>query len=152
MKITLGNFRKWRIKKCLAFLFCMAVSVIAIVLINKTKLNTGILFSGLIFYDIIISLPFFKNNNYEAYISDQRNIINVKTDKIEFFIPKADIKDVLLKEVNYGGKWLDVIGYRLIITADRKYIFDSVFLNKEKDMDKIKEEMGQLFTLFKSSI
>ena len=147
MKIVLGNFKWYRIKKILFFFICMGCSLAAIICINNNELNTGFLFTGLILYEVITNLPFIKNYHYEAYISDQGNIIDIKTVKKEYFIRKMDITDVVLKEIWYGGKWLVVIGYRLIVKADKKYTFDSVFLNKEKTQKKA--EMEQMMQFFK---
>ena len=147
MKIVLGNFKWYRIKKILIFFICMGCSLAVIICINNNELNTGFLFTGLILYEVFTNLPFIKNYHYEAYISDQGNIIDIKTVKKEYFIRKMDITDVVLEEIWYAGKWSVVIGYRLIVLADKKYTFDSVFLNKEKTQKKA--EMEQMMQFFK---
>ena len=58
-----------------------------------------------------------------------------------------EMKEVLLKEIKYGGKWLDTIGYRLIIKADKKYIFDSVLMNENCNFKE--GDFNQFVQLFK---
>ena len=65
-----------------------------------------------------------------------------------YTINKMEMKEVLLKEIKYGGKWLDTIGYRLIIIADKKYIFDSLLINENVSFKK--SDFNKLLQLFKN--
>lgn len=150
MKITLRSIKYWRIKKILIFLCCMGISLSGIILINNNSLNTGILILGIILYDAVTNSLLFRKLYYEVYIEDLGSIIYIKKDKKEFFISKNKIKDVYVKEIHYGGRWLDVIGYQLIVIADQKYTFESLFWEQENQQKKA--EMERLAQAFQSLI
>lgn len=140
MKITLRSIKYWRIKKFLIFLCCMGISLSGIILINNNSLNTGIIILGIILYDAVTNSLLFRKLYYEVYIEDLGSIIYIKKDKKEFFISKNKIKDVYVKEIHYGGRWLDVIGYQLIVMADQKYTFESLFWEQESQQKKAEME------------
>lgn len=150
MKITLRSIKYWRIKKILIFLCCMGISLSGIILINNNSLNTGILILGIILYDAVTNSLLFRKLYNEVYIEDQGSIIYIKKDKKEFFISKDKIKEVYVKEIHYGGRWLDVIGYQLIVIADQKYTFESLFWEQENQQKKV--EMERLAQSFQSLI
>lgn len=150
MKITLRSIKYWRIKKFLIFLCCMGISLSGIILINNNSLNTGIIILGIILYDAVTNSLLFRKLYYEVYIEDLGSIIYIKKDKKEFFISKNKIKDVYVKEIHYGGRWLDVIGYQLIVMADQKYTFES--LSWEQENQQKKAEMERLAQALQSLI
>lgn len=44
-----------------------------------------------------------------------------------------EIKRIYYKEIRYGGKWLEPIGYRMVTeTKMKKYYWDSVYKEEEK--------------------
>ena len=141
MKTTLRSIKYWRIKKFLIFLCCMGISLSGIILINNDSLNTGILISGIVLYDAVTnSRLLFRKLYYEVFIEDLGSIIYIRKDKKEFFIPKNKITDVYVKEIHYGGRWLEVIGYQLIVMADQKYTFESLFGEQESQQKKAEME------------
>lgn len=150
MKITLRSIKYWRIKKFLIFLCCMGISLLGIILINNNSLNTGIILLGIVIYDAVTNSLLFRKLYYEVYIEDLGSIIYIKKDKKEFFISKDKIKEVYVKEIHYGGRWLDVIGYQLIVIADQKYTFESLFWEQENQQKKV--EMERLAQSFQSLI
>lgn len=150
MKTTLRSIKYWRIKKILIFLCCMGISLSGIILINNNSLNTGILILGIILYDAVTNSLLFRKLYNEVYIEDLGSIIYIKKDKKEFFISKDKIKEVYVKEIHYGGRWLDVIGYQLIVIADQKYTFESLFWEQENQQKKA--EMERLAQAFQSLI
>ena len=150
MKITLRSIKYWRIKKILIFLCCMGISLSGNILINNNSLNTGILILGIILYDAVTNSLLFRKLYNEVYIEDLGSIIYIKKDKKEFFISKDKIKEVYVKEIHYGGRWLDVIGYQLIVIADQKYTFESLFWEQENQQKKV--EMERLAQSFQSLI
>lgn len=150
MKTTLRSIKYWRIKKILIFLCCMGISLSGNILINNNSLNTGILILGIILYDAVTNSLLFRKLYNEVYIEDLGSIIYIKKDKKEFFISKDKIKEVYVKEIHYGGRWLDVIGYQLIVIADQKYTFESLFWEQENQQKKA--EMERLAQSFQSLV
>ena len=124
MKIVLGNFKLWRIKKFLVFTICMWISISILFRAKSDRFSSIFILIGLVLYAIIIDLPWVKNCINEIYVED--------TDE----------------EIKYGGKWLDTIGYRLIIKADKKYIFDSLLINENVSFKK--SDFNKLLQLFKN--
>lgn len=144
MKIRLGNFIFWRIKKVILFLGCMCFSLFFTFFFREEQLSTMFMIGGLLIYGCVIQISFVKKNIYEAEFFDEEDEIKVKIRHTIYIIKKNEIKEVQLKEVRYGGKWLETVGYRLIVRANRKYIFDSVFLE-----DNSLEEKQQMLNLKK---
>ena len=106
-----------------------------------------ILIIGLITYDAMIHLPWVKNTFCEAVAQDRGDAFCVRYlpkgalqnmffgRGKEIVIAKEEIRDVRIKEMWYGGRWFERIGYRLIVRADKNYIFDSVFLGNKKTLE-----------------
>lgn len=90
-----------------------------------------------------------KGFSYEIYAEDRDTEIYIKKKKKEYVIKKAEIQNVLWKEIRYGGRWLETVGYRLVVIADRKYVFDSVVL--DKDGFSGDQDLGKLLKLFQKS-
>lgn len=142
----MGNFRYWYIKKISAFALCMGCAV-AVMLAMDLADGTMILIIGLITYDAMIHLPWVKNTFCEAVAQDRGDAFCVRYvpkgalqnmffgGGKEIVIAKEEIRDVRIKEMWYGGRWFERIGYRLIVRADKNYIFDSVFLGNEKTLE-----------------
>ena len=128
----------------------MGISLSGNILINNNSLNTGILILGIILYDAVTNSLLFRKLYNEVYIEDLGSIIYIKKDKKEFFISKDKIKEVYVKEIHYGGRWLDVIGYQLIVIADQKYTFESLFWEQENQQKKA--EMERLAQSFQSLV
>ena len=122
--IIMTNFRLWRMRKLLAFLLCMGSSILLIYMIGRDEWNTGFLCMGLLAYGIIEELPFMKMHRFPASVTETEEMICIKTNKKSYEICKKDIHTVRLEEMRYGGRWIDAIGYRLIVTTNHKYIFD----------------------------
>lgn len=125
MIITLNNFGKWRAKKFCLFCICILLAIMLGVLAKDGKMIGILLIMGLGIYGYIVQQPFF-NRDFTAEVeADRKNVyirINKKVHKIQW----DEIEKVSIKEVMYGGKWLEVIGYRLTIcTTSGKYHFDS---------------------------
>ncbi len=136
MKFVLGDFKLWRIKKFIVLLMCMGISILVMFIISSDRLSSAFILAGLVLYAIIVDLSLIKRYAYTINVEDKDTEICIKKKKEEYFIKKVDIKGVTLKEIRYGGKWLDIIGYRLIIVADKKYIFDSVLLDENIYLEK----------------
>ena len=147
MKIVLGNFKLWRIKKFLVFTICMWISISILFRAKSDRFSSIFILIGLVLYAIIIDLPWVKNCINEIYVEDTDAEICIMEKKKIYTIKKMEIKEVLLKEIKYGGKWLDTIGYRLIIIADKKYIFDSVLMNENCNFKE--GDFNQFVQLFK---
>ena len=73
-------------------------------------------------------------------------MIKVNLKKKSYSIKKNKIDYIELKEVRYGGKWLDVIGYRLIVIAEQKFLFDFVF--EDTEIEKEKQQILDLKKIF----
>lgn len=139
-RIVLGSFCCWRVKKLLIFVLCMGGSAAAMVIWPGERMGTVYLIFGLIMYEIVVSAPGIKKTCCEADVWVSGDTITVRYlpggfwermlfgRKGEISLVKSRIRDIYLKEIRYGGKWLDVIGYRLIVKEDRNYVFDSVLL------------------------
>lgn len=146
MRITLGNFRYWRIKKISAFALCMGCAAAVMMALDLAD-GTMLLIVGLIAYDAMIHLPWVKHTFCEAVVQDWGDAFCVRyvpkgmLQKMFFgrgketVIAKKEIRDVRIKEMWYGGRWLERIGYRLIVRADKNYRFDSVFLENGKTLE-----------------
>ena len=147
MKIVLGNFKLWRMKKFLIFTICIWSSILILFHIKSDRVSAIFILIGLILYAVIIDLPWVKNCINEIYVEDRDTEICIMEKKKIYTINKMEMKEVLLKEIKYGGKWLDTIGYRLIIIADKKYIFDSVLMNENCNFKE--GDFNQFVQLFK---
>ena len=147
MKIVLGNFKLWRMKKFLIFTICIWSSILILFHIKSDRVSAIFILIGLILYAVIIDLPWVKSCTNEIYVEDRDTEICIMEKKKIYTIKKMEIKEVLLKEIKYGGKWLDTIGYRLIIIADKKYIFDSVLMNENCNFKE--GDFNQFVQLFK---
>ena len=147
MKIVLGNFKLWRMKKFLIFTICIWSSILILFHIKSDRVSAIFILIGLILYAVIIDLPWVKSCTNEIYVEDRDTVICIMEKKKIYTINKMEMKEVLLKEIKYGGKWLDTIGYRLIIIADKKYIFDSVLMNENCNFKE--GDFNQFVQLFK---
>lgn len=145
MRIVLGNFWYWRIKKIAVFALCMGCCIAAMLVWNLAN-GTVLLIGGLLAYDVIAHLPWVKNTFCEAVVQDCGDAFRIRYEpkraiqKLFFgrgresVIAKKEIRDVRIKEMWYGGRWFQRIGYRLIVKADRNYVFDSVVLENEETL------------------
>ena len=115
--------------------------------IKSDRVSAIFILIGLILYAVIIDLPWVKSCTNEIYVEDRDTEICIMEKKKIYTINKMEMKEVLLKEIKYGGKWLDTIGYRLIIIADKKYIFDSVLMNENCNFKE--GDFNQFVQLFK---
>lgn len=147
MKIVLGNFKLWRMKKFLIFTICIWSSILILFRVKSDRVSAIFILIGLILYAVIIDLPWVKSCTNEIYVEDRDTEICIMEKKKIYTINKMEMKEVLLKEIKYGGKWLDTIGYRLIIIADKKYIFDSVLMNENCNFKE--GDFNQFVQLFK---
>lgn len=147
MKIVLGNFKLWRMKKFLIFTICIWSSILILFRVKSDRVSVIFILIGLILYAVIIDLPWVKSCTNEIYVEDRDTEICIMEKKKIYTINKMEMKEVLLKEIKYGGKWLDTIGYRLIIIADKKYIFDSVLMNENCNFKE--GDFNQFVQLFK---
>ena len=147
MKIVLGNFKLWRMKKFLIFTICIWSSILILFHIKSDRVSAIFILIGLILYAVIIDLPWVKSCTNEIYVEDRDTEICIMEKKKIYTINKMEMKEVLLKEIKYGGEWLDTIGYRLIIIADKKYIFDSVLMNENCNFKE--GDFNQFVQLFK---
>ena len=145
MQIWLGDFRLWRIKQLFAFFLCFSGGILLAVFYD----NGVFLLFGIILYGILIEIPFFKTKELaDVYV--EHNKICIVTKKKEVKIEIKEIVEVKIKEIRYGGKWLDTIGYRLaVITNNHKYYFDSTFLNEN---DNHYDDIKKLQKMIKQSI
>lgn len=146
VKVKLGNFTYWRIKKLIIFFVCMFCSALCIYYFHVETVNSLFLLGGLFLYGCVIQLSFVKNHFYEAEFLREEDKIKVRTTHKTYIIRRCDIREVQLKEIRYGGRWLDIIGYRLIVKANHNYIFDSVFL--EEAISDEKQKMLKLKEIF----
>ena len=104
MKIVLGNFKLWRIKKFLVFTICMWISISILFRAKSDRFSSIFILIGLVLYAIIIDLPWVKNCINEIYVEDTDAEICIMEKKKIYTIKKMEIKEVLLKEIKYGGK------------------------------------------------
>ena len=144
MKILLGNFNKWRINRFIFITIIMGITIIILRISNirKVSLNALILFVVLISAGLIMDSKLFKKI-YVTECSEINGYIYIKNKKIDYKICKSDIKNIYYKDVFYGGKFLKIIGYKLIIECkNNKYVFDSIYNEnskwEESDLYKLK--------------
>lgn len=125
MIITLNNFGKWRAKKFCLFCICVLSAIILGALVKNGKMIGLLLIISLGVYSYIVQQPFF-NRDFTAVIETDRKNIYIKINKKVHKIERDKIEKVSIREVMYGGKWLEVIGYRLTIcTTSGQCHFDS---------------------------
>ena len=60
MKIVLGNFKLWRMKKFLIFTICIWSSILILFHIKSDRVSAIFILIGLILYAVIIDLPWVK--------------------------------------------------------------------------------------------
>ena len=147
MKILLGDFKTWRIKRGIAFLLVMTIAILILKFLNieNYKFNTAILIIFLFSIGLAIDSRIFRIEYITDYSENDR-IIYIHNKKIDYKINKDDIIEVYNKEVFYGGRWLKVIGFQLIIVCkNRTYIFDSPYKEnctwEETDLYKIENSI-----------
>lgn len=147
MKILLGDFKIWRIKRVMAFLLVMTIAILILKFLNieNYKFNTAILIIFLFSIGLAIDSRIFRIEYITDYSENDR-IIYIHNKKIDYKINKDDIIEVYNKEVFYGGRWLKVIGFQLIIVCkNRTYIFDSPYKEnciwEETDLYKIENSI-----------
>ena len=147
MKILLGDFKIWRIKRVIAFLLVMTIAILILKFLNieNYKFNTAILIIFLFSIGLAIDSRIFRIEYITDYSENDR-IIYIHNKKIDYKINKDDIIEVYNKEVFYGGRWLKVIGFQLIIVCkNRTYIFDSPYKEnciwEETDLYKIESSI-----------
>lgn len=150
MKIIfiLSDFKIWRTKKITCFIMCILVALIFGVYTANIDRIGFFVGGSLIIYSCIIETPFVKKN-YIAYVEDKEHDIwitmNGKTDKIK----KNEIEKVYIKEIWYGGKWIEAIGQRLIVSTKHKnYYFDSAFISEG---DSSNTDIYKLYDLVKEN-
>lgn len=147
MKILLGDFKIWRIKRVIAFLLVMTIAILILKFLNieNYKFNTAILIIFLFSIGLAIDSRIFRIEYITDYSENDR-IIYIHNKKIDYKINKDDIIEVYNKEVFYGGRWLKVIGFQLIIVCkNRTYSFDSPYKEnciwEETDLYKIENSI-----------
>ena len=147
MKILLGDFKIWRIKRVMAFLLVMTIAILILKFLNieNYKFNTAIIIIFLFSIGLAIDSRIFRIEYITDYSENDR-IIYIHNKKIDYKINKDDIIEVYNKEVFYGGRWLKVIGFQLIIVCkNRTYIFDSPYKEnciwEETDLYKIENSI-----------
>ena len=147
MKILLGDFKIWRIKRVIAFLLVMTIAILILKFLNieNYKFNTAIIIIFLFSIGLAIDSRIFRIEYITDYSENDR-IIYIHNKKIDYKINKDDIIEVYNKEVFYGGRWLKVIGFQLIIVCkNRTYIFDSPYKEnctwEETDLYKIENSI-----------
>lgn len=147
MKILLGDFKTWRIKMGMAFLLVMIISILILKFLNieNYEFSTAILIIFLFSIGLAIDSRIFRIEYITDYSENDR-IIYIHNKKIDYKINKDDIIEVYNKEVFYGGRWLKVIGFQLIIVCkNRTYIFDSPYKEnciwEETDLYKIENSI-----------
>lgn len=137
MEVLLGDLRLQRRGNILLFLILMSCCICAIYLlyvmdIDQEGLNTTIIIIGLIICGIVESSGLFKKE-YKTSCEIQGKEIFIKNQKEEVCIKFDEIKRIYYKEMRYGGKWLEPIGYRMVIeTKMKKYYWDSIYREEEK--------------------
>ena len=146
MKVMLGNLKWWRFKNLLVIFICMGGSLAVVRIVNNDNLSGAFLLAGLVVAAVISESSWINSTSCQAYAEDRGTEIYIKKKGKEYTTRKEEIKKVIWKEISYGGRWLDTIGYRLIVTADRKYVFDSVLI--EEDADAAKNDLKKLYHLF----
>ncbi len=138
MTIKITNFRLWRIKKVLVLLCCLTLSLILLFVCKNDKLATLFIIFGLLFYDFLVSQPFVSDNSSVIHVLPGENEIIVKGIKKEICIKKENITKIETKDIYYGGKWLNVIGKRLIVyTEEKKYKFDFEICDDKELSEKV---------------
>lgn len=92
---------------------------------KNDKLATLFLVFGLLLFSMIIKLPFISDNSSVIHVLPKENEIQIKGLRKEINIKKGTIIRIETKDIYYGGKWLDIIGKRLVVhTMGKKYNFD----------------------------
>ena len=142
MKILLGDFRKWRIKRfaLISIVITLIIVILRISNNDSVKVNTFIIAIILLIIGVIADSKLFRKE-YVTECEEKGNYVYIKNKKINKKINRKDISNIYYKEIAYGGRWLKVIGFRLIVECENdKYIFDSIYKEncKWEDTDLIK--------------
>ena len=140
-KLMLGSFFCWRMKKFLAFACCVG-GCAGLAFAVKSDFLGAALLCGIIAYDVLIHLPCVKRTCCEVMVRDDGDKLCIRylpkgwNQKLcfgwrrEAVIRRDAIRDVRLKEIRYGGRWMGRIGYRMTVRAEKDYRFDSVLLQE----------------------
>lgn len=134
MKILLGDFKKWRIKRVSLILAVMIVIAFILYIINisRVEINTAIFVIALIVTGLVVDSQIFRKE-YITECTEKDDYIYIKNEKVNYKINKKDIRSIYYKEIVYGGRSLDVVGFRLVLFCkDKKYVFDSIYQENAK--------------------
>ena len=142
MKILLGDFRTWRIKRftLISIVIILVIVILRISDIDRVKVNTLIIAITLLIIGVIADSKIFRKE-YVTECEEKDNYVYIKNKKINKKINRKDISNIYYREIVYGGRWLKVIGFRLIVECENdKCRFDSVYKEncKWEDTDLIK--------------
>lgn len=142
MKILLGDFRIWRIKRfaVISTVIILIIVILSISDIDRARVNTFIIAIALLIIGVIADSKLFRKE-YITECEEKGNYVYIKNKKMNRKINRKDISNIYYKEIAYGGRWLKVIGFRLIVECKNdKYTFDSVYKEncKWEDTDLIK--------------
>lgn len=134
MYILLGDFKLWRVKRFLliSIVLIIILCILSIINISIVGINTLIMLISLIILGFISDSKIFRKE-YTTECLDKGEYIYIKNEKVNLKIYKKDISNIYYKEIVYGGRWLERIGYRLILEyKNNKYIFDSIYQKNSK--------------------
>lgn len=124
MTIKVTDFKRWRLKRILAFFCCISLSFFLIFVCKNDTLGTFFFILGMIVYSIVVNFRFISENSLVFEVLPEEDEIVIKGPKTETCFKKGSIVRIESKEIRYGGRWLDVIGKQLILyTATKKYFF-----------------------------
>lgn len=133
MKVILSNFKLWRLKKTFCLLMCISSSLFLAVSLKYTEKIGVFIVISLVVYGYMIEQPFMKKNYIASIEKNEQDISIIMNNKI-LKIEKDKIRKVYMKQISYGGRWLETVGNRLVvITDDKTYHFDSAFKNKNNN-------------------
>lgn len=148
MVVRLGNFTKWRIRRISILVIGMLIAGSLVVCLKKSLLvNDLILLFGLAGSAVFMELPQIRGEAKNAWVvSDEQKIIVG-----DFTIDRKDIESVAWKEIRYGGRFLEIIGYRIVVKAgNKKYKLDSDFISNSYDPKTDFEKLKSLLECAKT--
>lgn len=127
-QIELGNIRYWRLGRFLCLVVIIIIEIIIAIFLDVVDL-TALAICGLVIMIFIEQSKYFKRI-YSTKYSIVNGNFTIDNSYIHIACSITDIENLQLKEIRYGGRFLDIIGWRLMFSVKgKKYHVDSKILD-----------------------
>ncbi len=157
-KIELGDILFWRISRFVTWSLFAILGIVSLgVIFTGKSIETTeliILLAELVI--IVIGVIIEYGTRFRRTYDTNYGIVDgkfmLKNSKCDIAVPFYKIKELGIKEIRYGGRSLEVVGWRIRFQIDeKKYRLDSkiVIYEEESKQQRIKQDIHQLHYVMK---